>query len=288
LNIYQRRTKRHQVQLLHYNLTVSFFSLGLPFTLFAHSYVHYMHHVFILVPIGTEMTVYGTLNFPYADQAIFNFQIDSNDSVNFTTPSTSSAQYSQPFFRASGLPPNQMHTLTVKSLTTAGIWLDYFIYKTSDAPNSNSPGSGDGNSNSKTNIGAIVGGVVGGVAFIIFVVIAVFFLFKRRKSKKEAAVMEERRHTEPVPYRTTYPSSLPTSNSNFNSGPMSTNPNLPAPIQVISANSSPRAVIDTDSPPSYGAYSPPPTSTVPSGSTADSGERPLVDTRYKYDTRLLQ
>ncbi|KAE9392585.1 hypothetical protein BT96DRAFT_830444 [Gymnopus androsaceus JB14] len=76
---------------------------------------------------GTGISVYGALNQSVNREVVqANFVIDNQSSFTFSPPSPSSFTLNNLYFNETNLEPGN-HTMEVRTLTDATIWIDYLL-----------------------------------------------------------------------------------------------------------------------------------------------------------------
>ncbi|PVF96525.1 hypothetical protein CPB86DRAFT_786885 [Serendipita vermifera] len=129
---------------------------------------------------GTEVAVYGATSgsSTASETAQIGFTIDGIAQPTFMGTADTNAMRHNPFLRVKDLDPKE-HTLVITQLASKVFFIDYLVYKTSNAePETTAPPA------KKTNTGAIVGGVVGGVALIAIITIVLFFVLRKRQRRE--------------------------------------------------------------------------------------------------------
>lgn len=165
--------------------------------------------------IGTGIEVWGTVgSYDVYGVPLSTYAIDDGPQVSFSAPLVDPGFVRAPvqYFQSARLSAAQ-HTLTITNVNGTApslLWIDYFVYTPdpralasssasagagstasgvpsstgSDAPAQTSdiaPTSPPADKGSKTNVGAIAGGVVGGLLLLALALLALLCLRKRRR-----------------------------------------------------------------------------------------------------------
>lgn len=169
---------------------------------------------------GTAITVFGTTAQTVNQGTTkVSFSIDGQ-STTFEGKANLPAVLHQAVFQATSLGADKTHTLTITPLNSNPLFLDYFVYRTTNS--SATIPTNPPNDSKTSNTGAIVGGVVGVVAIILLAVLG-FFLWRRRKARKHKESGGAIDHAGVAePYR------VPANGSQYTAVPFGSMSNIPA------------------------------------------------------------